>query len=104
MILLQAGTTTSFVTILPVISFVLGIAIAVLQLYVTARMAKIEEKLTNLFRTEQRDLEKRMFVEMKDIETGILKQISDVRRNFVTTQTLDLKLELFEERMKNKNH
>lgn len=42
----------NFISILPFISFILGIAVAVLQIYVTSRIGKIKEDILTIVRHE----------------------------------------------------
>lgn len=89
----KVSSLTLIQTIFPLISFVVGIAVTILQLYVTNRVSKIKEDVLNQVRAELKEAEERIRIMIAKQDLEIKENIQDIRRNMVTKDMASLMIQ-----------
>lgn len=84
-------------SILPLATFVMGIIVTIVQLYVTSRLAKIEEKVLLILRAEAKDYHSALMREIEGVEHGMMTQIEKMRGEMVVEKDLRLQIKLLKQ-------
>lgn len=83
---LQQDLLGGTLNILPILSFVLGIAITIIQLYIASSMAKQEEKILKILRDEREVAFHKMDLRIKELEYEIHQRIDRNRAAMLTKE------------------
>jgi len=83
--------------VLPIITFAMGVAITIIQLYVASRMAKIEEKVLTTVRAEAEKQAIAIYKEISNVEMGANIQTDKIRHDMVTNRELTMQIKLLKQ-------
>lgn len=89
--------TTGLLSVLPLLSFLIGIVVAIIQLYVSSKQAKLKEQMEEYVDNGINKLEARLMTLINDK----FRVNDDFHAKVVTKESLDYIVQLTKEQLKN---